>query len=84
MDQLINGLIGLLGIQGVTVMAFLAVLSVVSQMIGKLIPDDATGVLGIIRKITKVLGLYVSNRIETGVSVNDAARAAVHTDESRE
>lgn len=33
----------------------------VAQLIGKVIPDSATGVLGAIRKIAKIIGLYVPN-----------------------
>ena len=32
------------------------------ERIGKLIPDDATGAFAILRKISKLAGLYVSNR----------------------
>jgi hypothetical protein len=32
------------------------------ERIGKIIPDDAEGVLGMIRKVAKVLGGYVENQ----------------------
>jgi hypothetical protein len=38
----------------------LAVLA--AQFVGKAIPDSATGFLGIVRKVAKVVGIYVSNQ----------------------
>jgi hypothetical protein len=40
----------------------LALAVAVAQAIGKLIPDTATGPLGVIRKIAKIVGLYIPNR----------------------
>src|SRR3546814_20516430 len=37
---------------------------------GRLIPDDATGWLGFVRKICKRVGLYASNRITSKLTVN--------------
>ena len=31
------------------------------QFIGKAIPDDKRGVLGVVRKVAKVAGLYIQN-----------------------
>jgi hypothetical protein len=39
-----------------------AVVIFVAQAIGKLIPDTAGGLLGVVRKIAKIVGLYVPNR----------------------
>ena len=33
-----------------------------SQIVGRAIPDSATGFLGIVRKLAKVVGLYVKNQ----------------------
>lgn len=41
--------------------AAVALIIAIAQFVGKVIPDSATGVLGVIRKIAKVIGLYVSN-----------------------
>jgi hypothetical protein len=69
-DQ-IAGMIGLTDTQlGVTLLA----LSLVSGVVSRIIPDDQTGVLGIVRKLASVIGLQVSNRITKGVTVNDTAR----------
>lgn len=40
---------------------YLALAVMVAQLIGKTIPDSATGVLGFIRKVAKFVGLYVPN-----------------------
>jgi hypothetical protein len=32
------------------------------RLVGNVIPDDATGILGVVRKFAKILGLYVDNR----------------------
>jgi hypothetical protein len=77
MDQLLNTLVSVFGLEGTTLLAVLAVLSVACRLIGKAIPDDATGFLAIVRKVTKVLGLYISNRLTSNVSTNDAARSMV-------
>lgn len=42
--------------------AVVAIVIAVSQFIGKAIPDHATGVLGFVRKVAKVIGLYVTNQ----------------------
>lgn len=38
-----------------------ALVVAVAQLIGKAIPDTATGPLGIVRKLAKVVGLYAPN-----------------------
>ena len=53
----------------------LPVVVLVSQLIGKAIPDDATGFLGLVRKLAKILGLYVNNRITKDVTVVDPAKS---------
>lgn len=76
LHSLLDGLAAALGLEGVTLLAALSVLSIVCRLIGKSIPDSETGALGLIRKICKLLGLYVSNRLTPTVTTNDAARAA--------
>lgn len=74
MDSMVSYVAGLLGISPVTLILVLGVVVAVCNLVGKLIPDDATGTLGLVRKVCKVLGLYVSTRITSGVTVNDTAR----------
>ena len=42
--------------------AIISAIVVLAQCIGRAIPDSATGVVGVIRKIAKVLGMYMPNR----------------------
>lgn len=46
------------------------------NLLGRAIPDDATGFLGFVRKVSKVLGLYLSNRVSTGISTNAVVQVA--------
>lgn len=39
-----------------------AIVALVAQLIGKLIPDQSGGLLGVIRSVAKVVGLYIENR----------------------
>jgi hypothetical protein len=75
MDSLLNFLSGVLGVDPATFLLILGVIVSVCNLAGRLIPDDAVGSLGVARKVLKVLGLYLSNRVASGVSVNDTARA---------
>lgn len=60
-----------------TLLAWILVLCTVANIIGRIIPDDATGVLGAVRDVCKALGLYVANRVSSGVTVNDVAKSIV-------
>lgn len=46
-----------------SILAKVALVSLVANAIGRLIPDSATGIPGFIRKVCKVIGIYVPNRI---------------------
>lgn len=54
-----------------------AILVLVFNIAGRAIPDSATGLLGFVRKVCKVLGLYLANRVRPGVSNNDGTRIAI-------
>lgn len=77
MDQVLSWIVSQLHLDGVTLLMLLMMLSMVCQVIGKLIPDDATGWKGYVRQGAKIVGLYVSNRIQPGVSVTTVAKASV-------
>lgn len=47
----------------------------VSNLASRLIPDDSTGWLGLVHKLTKIVGLYASNRISKGVTTTTAVKA---------
>lgn len=46
----------------VTDPSILALVVLAAQIIGRAIPDSAGGILGIVRKLAKVVGLYVKNQ----------------------
>jgi hypothetical protein len=79
MDYFINQIAAWAGINPMLIPFILAFVVAAANLIGRLIPDDATGFLGVIRKIAKVVGLYLSNRISSGVSVNAVTRASAET-----
>lgn len=64
-------------LDGATLLALLAIISIVSRLIGKLIPDDKTGVLGVLRSIFKILGLYASNRITSTASTETVVKGVL-------
>lgn len=66
-----------LGISPTWMATLIPITIMLFNLLGRLIPDTATGPLGILRKVAKVLGLYLSNRIEPGITVNSAAEEAV-------
>ena len=65
------------GVSQTTLLAGAVAVSIVARAVGALIPDNATGWQAIVRKLAKVIGLAVSNRVEKGVSVTDVARASL-------
>lgn len=62
MDEFLNLLSSLTGLDEQGVLLLLGVVVAVANLVGKLIPDDATGFAALIRKVAKVLGIYVANR----------------------
>lgn len=77
LEALIPDIARLLGVEPATALLYLGVLVTVSNLIGRLIPDDATGVLGFIRKVAKIIGIYVPNTITSGVTVNNICNDAL-------
>ncbi len=43
------------------VLAYIVAGVIILERLAKLIPDDATGVLGIVRKVSKLLSAYIPN-----------------------
>lgn len=78
MDQLFDAIVALLALDTPTLMGVFAFIAIVSQFIGRIIPDNKTGILGFIRKVAKVLGLYVSNRLNRSESTNSVAKSFVN------
>lgn len=40
----------------------IALVVVAAQIVGRIIPDNSKGILGVVRKIAKLVGLYTPNR----------------------
>jgi hypothetical protein len=78
MDNIVDAIAAQLGLTGVTLFVILLVTSKVCNLVARLIPEDATGFKAIIRKVCKVVGLYVSSRVSSGVSVQDVAQGFVN------
>lgn len=76
-EDLIPPVAQALGIDPATALLIFGVLVAGANLVARIIPDDKTGPLGIIRKISKVIGLYASNKVTSGVTVNQVARTAL-------
>ena len=80
MEALVDSIILSLGVEPAILMGVFALLSLVCRLIGKAIPDNATGWKAVARKVCKVIGLYVSNRVTPHTSVNDVAKRSLTRD----
>src|SRR3546814_6946447 len=67
-EDYIPDLAKLLGVEPSTALLIVGLLIALMNLGGRLIPDDATGWLGFVRKICKLVGLYASNRSEEHTS----------------
>ena len=65
-----------LGVSPVTLLAITIVLMTGFNIIGRVIPDSATGWLGNLRKVCKVLGLFIQNRVLPGITASEVALSA--------
>lgn len=66
-----------LGIEPATVLLLAGLTVMFANLFAKLIPDDRTGFLGFVRKICRFIGFAASNRIASGLTVNEIARTTV-------
>ena len=74
MEGVFNSIVDAIGMETAALMGVLALAALVFRAIGNAIPDSATGVMGLVRRVAKVLGLYVSNRINKGESTASIAK----------
>mgnify|MGYP001562861810 CR=1 FL=1 len=74
---IVDGILRQLGFDGVGIIALYSILVLACRVIARIIPDDKAGILGMVRKITRGIGLDVSNRISSGVSINDVSKASL-------
>lgn len=75
MEQILLMLPSLLGLDPGTFALLLLVGVTVANVTSKLIPESATGTLGVIRKIASILGVALANRITPNVSSKDISKA---------
>lgn len=68
-----------LGISQATLALLIPLIILVSNYLSRAIPDDSVGVMGVLNKVFKVLGLYLSSRVTSGVSVDQIAKVAAGT-----
>lgn len=67
----------LLGINTGALIGYIAIIMTICNLVGRYIPDTETGFLGNVRKVCKVVGLYLANRVAPGVSTEDASQAVI-------
>jgi hypothetical protein len=77
MDLILDLAISQFNFDSTELLAVLAIAMFVFRALGNYIPDDATGILGVVRKLAKILGLYVANRVTRGVDANEIAAASM-------
>lgn len=73
------GLADWLGIRPISLLALTLLAMGLFNLAGRLIPDNATGWLGVVRKACKILGIFIQNRVLSGVSVGELALHAAGT-----
>lgn len=67
----------LLKIDPTLVAATIPMIILVANWLSRLIPDNATGVLGFSRSVLKVIGLYASSRVAPGLTVSDISKMVI-------
>lgn len=76
-EHYIPNVAAMLGIEPATALLLVTVIVVLANLTSKFIPDDKTGVLGLIRKAATFIGIAASNRIAAGLTVNEIAKSTV-------
>lgn len=74
---ILDGILRQLGFDGVGLVALYSMLVLGCRLTARIIPDDKAGFLGLIRKVSRVVGLDLSNRITSGVSISDVSKASL-------
>lgn len=60
-----------------TILMLVGAICTIANVLSRVIPDDAIGFWGVVRKIASILGVYVSNRVSTGITTNDVIKKVV-------
>ena len=66
-----------LGLAPTTLLFGIFVVNQGAKVIGRLIPNNKKGPLGVVRKVANVLGADPSSRITGNITVQDAAKATI-------
>lgn len=77
MEQFIPDLAGLLGLDSTTTLMLWLVLMLVANTISKLIPEDATGVRRIVRRVASIIGVHVKNRVHEKITPEGMTQAFI-------
>ena len=75
-EQVLNAVAHATGLDPLTIVGALPILVIALNLIGRAIPDDKEGFLKYVRMIAKIGGLYISNRVASGVSANSVVKVA--------
>lgn len=79
MDEFFNLVHQLTGLDSTKLVLVVMLASMLARFFGPLIPDDSVGFWGFLRKVLNIVGLYSSNRITSGVSVNDVVKVVANS-----
>jgi len=79
LEDLIPDVAAFLHVTPATALLLLGFVVSLCNLTGRLIPDEATGWKGLVRKVCKLVGLYASNRVASGVSVNDVTKVLIES-----
>lgn len=79
LEDWIPNLAALINVEPATVVFYVGLICMAANMIGRLIPDDAVGVKGVIRDVAKFIGAYTQNRVTTGVKTGDVIKGIVES-----
>lgn len=77
MDNILHQYAAAIGIDPALIALLIPMAVFLFNFLGRAIPDDAVGFWGFVRKVSKVLGLYLSNRVTNGCSQADLARQVI-------
>ena len=66
-----------LHVQPATLLFYLAFIVTSSNIATRVIPDDATGWRHNVRVVAAIVGMYVPNRVSSGITVNDVAKRVI-------
>ena len=75
MEQILVALPSILGLDPGTFALLLGIVMLAANVTSKVIPESATGTLGVVRKISSIIGVSLSNRITPNVTQKDISKA---------